>query len=218
MIRSRQTAAHMTTEAEVDMSAVDRARAELNERRLAAQQRRLTALAFIARAACTALLEFPDLNATFDGKQLIRWRQVNLGIAVDTERGLIVPVIRGAEGLTAAAIGDAIAELAGLARSRAQPRSRSRRHVHDLQPRFGRRGLGHGDHQPAAGGDPRHTGDRSPPRRRRRRGRPGRGRDPPGHGPGALFDHRVIDGAYATRCVVRIKELLETVEGHSEAP
>ena len=39
MIRSRQTAAHMTTEAEVDMSAVDRARAELNERRLAAQQR-----------------------------------------------------------------------------------------------------------------------------------------------------------------------------------
>jgi pyruvate dehydrogenase E2 component (dihydrolipoamide acetyltransferase) len=213
MIRSRQTAAHMTTEADVDMSAVDRARAELNAPRVEAGQRRLTALAFIARAACTALAEFPDLNATFDGERLIRWRDVNLGIAVDTDQGLIVPVIGRCDRLTAPAIGDAITELAELARARRLTPDHVRAGTFTLsnpgsvggisamaiinQPQVGILGT------PAVVRRPVVITDE--------------------HGAEAIairpvmrlaltFDHRVIDGAYATRCVVRIKQFLETWE------
>ncbi len=118
MSRSRQTAAHMTTEVDVDLSAVVRARAELNRARLAAGEAKLSYLPLIARATCAALGEHPDLNATFLGERMIHWQQVNLGVAVDTPEGLLVPVVPGCERLTAAAIGDAIADLAARARSR----------------------------------------------------------------------------------------------------
>ncbi len=118
MARSRQTAAHMTTEVDVDMGAALRARAELNRSRLAAGAAKLSFLPFIARAACAALAEHPDMNATFQGERAIRWGEVNLGIAVDTEAGLLVPVIRNAGAFTAGAIGEAIAGLAARARER----------------------------------------------------------------------------------------------------
>jgi pyruvate dehydrogenase E2 component (dihydrolipoamide acetyltransferase) len=118
MIRSRQTAAHMTTEVDVDLTAVVKARSELNKARLAAGEAKLSFLPFIARATCAALKEYPDMNATFQGTQTIRWGQVNLGIAVDTEAGLLVPVIKDAGSLTAPAIGAAIADLATRARDK----------------------------------------------------------------------------------------------------
>jgi 2-oxoglutarate dehydrogenase E2 component (dihydrolipoamide succinyltransferase) len=218
MIRSRQTAAHMTTEADVDMSGVERARAELSAPRVAAGQRRLTALSFIARAACAALAEFPDLNATFDGERLIRWREVNLGVAVDTEQGLIVPVIRRCDRLTAAAIGEAIAELAELARGRGLTPDHVRAGTFTIsnpgsvggisamaiinQPQVGILGT------PAVVRRPIVVTD-------------DRGAEAIGIRPvmrlALTFDHRVIDGAYATRCVVRIKQLLETWEASAYA-
>jgi 2-oxoglutarate dehydrogenase E2 component (dihydrolipoamide succinyltransferase) len=118
MIRSRQTAAHMTTEVDVDLSAVIRARGELNEARLGAGAPKLSFLPFIARAACVALGEHPDLNSTFLGDRKILWRTVNLGVAVDTPEGLLVPVVRECDRLTAPAIGDAIVDLAERARNR----------------------------------------------------------------------------------------------------
>jgi 2-oxoglutarate dehydrogenase E2 component (dihydrolipoamide succinyltransferase) len=118
MIRSRQTAAHMTTEVDVDLAAVIRARTELNKARLANGEAKLSFLPFIARATCAALGEYPDMNATFQGTQTIRWGRVNLGIAVDTEAGLLVPVIPDAGSLTAPAIAAAIADLAARARDR----------------------------------------------------------------------------------------------------
>jgi 2-oxoglutarate dehydrogenase E2 component (dihydrolipoamide succinyltransferase) len=118
MIRSRQTAAHMTTEVDVDLSAVIRARTELNKARLANGEAKLSFLPFIARATCAGIREHPDMNATFQGTEMIRWGQVNLGIAVDTPAGLLVPVIPGADSLTAPAIGAAIADLAARARDR----------------------------------------------------------------------------------------------------
>jgi pyruvate dehydrogenase E2 component (dihydrolipoamide acetyltransferase) len=118
MIRSRQTAAHMTTEVDVDLSAATRARAELNQARLAAGSSKLSFLPLIARATCAALAEHPEINATFQGEQTIRWGQVNLGVAVDTEAGLLVPVVRNAGSMTAPAIGEAIGDLAGRARDR----------------------------------------------------------------------------------------------------
>jgi pyruvate dehydrogenase E2 component (dihydrolipoamide acetyltransferase) len=118
MIRSRQTAAHMTTETDVDLSAVIRARNELNKARLASGQGKLSFLPFIARATCASLQEHPDMNATFQGEQNIRWGQINLGIAVDTPGGLLVPVIKDAGSLTAPAIGAAIVDIAERARDR----------------------------------------------------------------------------------------------------
>jgi pyruvate dehydrogenase E2 component (dihydrolipoyllysine-residue acetyltransferase) len=118
MVRSRRTAAHMTTEVEVDMLRVTRVRAELNVGRLESGGSKLSYLPFVARAACSALRDFPDLNATVDTERLIRWREVNLGIAVDTERGLLVPVIRGCDRLNVIGIGDAISDIAERARSR----------------------------------------------------------------------------------------------------
>ncbi len=211
MIRSRQTAAHMTTEADVDMSAVERARAELNEARLASGERRLTALAFIARAACAALSDYPDLNASFDGERLIRFREVNLGVAVDTEQGLIVPVLRGCDRLGAPAIGEAIAELAALARSR------------KLTPDHVRAGTFTLSNPGSVGGISAMAIINQP--QVAILGTPATVRKPvvvtDGEGGEAIairpvmrlaltFDHRVIDGAYATRCVVRIRDLLES--------
>lgn len=118
MIRSRQTAAHMTTEVDVDLSSVIRARTELNASRIEAGASKLSYLPFIARAACVALGVHPDLNATFLGDRLIRWQAVNLGVAVDTPEGLLVPVVPGCDRLTAPAIGDAIVDLAERARTR----------------------------------------------------------------------------------------------------
>ncbi|HEX3238540.1 MAG TPA: 2-oxo acid dehydrogenase subunit E2 [Solirubrobacterales bacterium] len=118
MSRSRQTAAHMTTEVDVDLREVVRARTELNAARLAAGEAKLSYLPFIARAACAALGEHPDLNATFLGERMVRWQEVNLGVAVDTPEGLLVPVVKGCEKLTAPAIGEAIADLAERARAR----------------------------------------------------------------------------------------------------
>jgi len=118
MVRSRQTAAHMMTEVDVDLGAAVRARAELNEARLAVGATKLSFLPFIARATCAALAEHPDMNATFQGEQTIRWGQVNLGVAVDTPAGLLVPVVRNAGAMTAPAIGEAIGDLAARARDR----------------------------------------------------------------------------------------------------
>jgi 2-oxoglutarate dehydrogenase E2 component (dihydrolipoamide succinyltransferase) len=115
MSRSRRVAAHMTTEVDVDLGWVSQVRATLNQR-TGRGQAKLSFLPFVARAACSALLEHPDLNATFETTRALRWKEVNLGIAVDTPRGLMVPVVRGAERLTVDPLAKAITELAEQAR------------------------------------------------------------------------------------------------------
>jgi 2-oxoglutarate dehydrogenase E2 component (dihydrolipoamide succinyltransferase) len=207
MISSRQTSAHMTTEAEVDMTSAARAREQLN----AAGPRRLSYLALIAKATCAALQEFPDLNATFRTERLVRWSEVNLGIAVDTDQGLIVPVIRGCERLTAPAIAETIADLAERARARRLTPEETRGGTFTIsnpgsvgaysamaiinQPQVGILGTPVIVRRPAVVVDDH-------------------GLESIGIRPimtlALTFDHRAVDGAYATRCVVRIKQLLES--------
>jgi len=109
MVESRRTSAHCTTIVEVDFSRVATSRAELRE---AMEHRgvRLTYLAFVARATVLALAEHPVLNASIEGEEIVYHDDVNLGIAVALEDGLIVPVIPHAQRLslegTAAAIND----------------------------------------------------------------------------------------------------------------
>jgi 2-oxoglutarate dehydrogenase complex dihydrolipoamide succinyltransferase (E2) component len=117
MLESRSTAAHCTTIVEVDFSHVARQRRELREA-MAARGINLTYLAFVAREAVAALQRHPILNASIDGEEIVHHEQVNLGIAVALENGLIVPVIRQAERLSLEGLAAAIGDLASRARER----------------------------------------------------------------------------------------------------
>lgn len=118
MVASRRTAAHCTTIVEADFSAVVRSRAQLKES-MAARGVGLTYLAFVARATVEALQRYPVLNASFDGErgELIHHDDVNLGIAVALEGGLVVPVIQRAQRLSLEGLAAAIGDLAQRARS-----------------------------------------------------------------------------------------------------
>ncbi len=117
MVESRRTAAHCTTIVEVDMSRVAARRRELKpmmERRGV----RLTYLAFVAQATVEALAHHPILNASVDGDEIVHHDDVNLGIAVALEQGLIVPVIRRAQRLSLEGMAAEIADVAERARSK----------------------------------------------------------------------------------------------------
>ncbi|MGC1165737.1 MAG: dihydrolipoamide acetyltransferase family protein, partial [Solirubrobacterales bacterium] len=117
MLDSRRGSAHCTTIVEVDFSGVARRRQELRE----AMDRRgvnLTYLAFVARATVAALERHPILNASIDGEEIVYHDDVNLGIAVALESGLIVPVIRQAQRLSLEGLAAAIGDLATRAREK----------------------------------------------------------------------------------------------------
>ncbi len=117
MLESRRTSAHCTTIVEVDFSRVAARRAELRD---AMQRRgvRLTYLAFVARATVLALAEHPILNASIEGDEIVYHDDINLGIAVALEEGLIVPVIPHAQRLSLEGTATAINDLADRARRR----------------------------------------------------------------------------------------------------
>jgi 2-oxoglutarate dehydrogenase E2 component (dihydrolipoamide succinyltransferase) len=117
MLRSRRTAAHVTTFTEVDMCRVVARRTALKEQ-FASRGVALTYLAFVARATVSALQEQPVLNASIDGEDLVYHDDVNLGIAVALEDGLIVPVIRQAQRLSLEGIAAEIGDLSTRARSK----------------------------------------------------------------------------------------------------
>jgi 2-oxoglutarate dehydrogenase E2 component (dihydrolipoamide succinyltransferase) len=117
MMRSRRTAAHVTTFAEVDLSRVVARRAALKEQ-FAGRGVPLTYLAFVGRATVAALQEQPVLNASIEGDDLVHHDDVNLGIAVALEDGLIVPVIPQAQRLSLEGIAAAIGDLSTRARSK----------------------------------------------------------------------------------------------------
>jgi 2-oxoglutarate dehydrogenase dihydrolipoamide succinyltransferase (E2 component) len=117
MVESRRTAAHVTTIVEVDFSRVAAARAALKE----SMKRRgvsLTYLAFVATATVEALAEFPELNSSVEGDELVFHDDVNLGIAVALDAGLIVPVIPKAQRLSLEGMAAAIGDVATRARAK----------------------------------------------------------------------------------------------------
>ena len=116
MLESRRTSAHCTTIVEVDLHRVVAARRELKEG-MARRGVPLTYLAFVASAAVAELDRHPILNASIDGDDLVYHDDVNLGIAVALESGLIVPVIRHAQRLSLEGLAGEIAQLAERART-----------------------------------------------------------------------------------------------------
>jgi 2-oxoglutarate dehydrogenase E2 component (dihydrolipoamide succinyltransferase) len=117
MVESRRTSAHCTTIVEADMSAVAARRRELKQD-FSRRGVPLTYLAFVARAAVTEIQRHPVLNASIDGEEIVYHDDVNLGIAVALDDGLIVPVIRRAQRLSLEGTAAAIADLAERARSK----------------------------------------------------------------------------------------------------
>ncbi len=117
--RSHDTSAHVYASIEVDFEAVDRVRRANKDAWKAEEGFSLTYLPFVARAVIDAIHEFPEVNATFTADALIVHNYLNLGIAVDLDfKGLMVPVVRDADGLRMRAVAREVSDLAGRARSK----------------------------------------------------------------------------------------------------
>jgi len=118
MVMSKRTSAHVTTIHKVDITKV----AKIRERQKADFQARngfsLTYLPFVVRATVEALRAFPIVNASIDGNNIIYHNEINIGIAVALENGLIVPVIRNADEKNVLGLQRSIVDLAARARSR----------------------------------------------------------------------------------------------------
>ena len=117
MVDSLKQGAQLTTVVEVDVTKVARLRAKAKEAFEAREGARLTFLPFFAMAAVEALKSHPKVNASIDGDQVIYHGEENLGIAVDTDRGLLVPVIRDAGALNLAGIARKIQDVAARTRA-----------------------------------------------------------------------------------------------------
>jgi 2-oxoglutarate dehydrogenase E2 component (dihydrolipoamide succinyltransferase) len=117
LLEAQQSTAALTTFNEVDMTRVmalrDRFKQEFADRHGV----KLGFMSFFAKAAIAALELWPALNAEVRGDAIVYKKHYDLGIAVSTERGLIVPVLRGADRLSFAELEKGIAELAGRARN-----------------------------------------------------------------------------------------------------
>ena len=118
MVMSKRTSAHVTTIHKVDMTRVEKMRQKHKADFQARYGLSLTYLPFITRAAVEGLGAFPLLNASIDGTNIVYHNEINIGIAVALENGLIVPVIRGAEEKNVLGLQRSIADLAARARSR----------------------------------------------------------------------------------------------------
>jgi len=118
MVLSKRTSPHVGAVAEIDMAGVFGVR---NEHKRAFQQSHgfaLSFLPFIVHAAVRALREFPRLNASVVEDAIVEKKDIHMGIAVETEKGLVVPVVRHADRLSLAGLAQAIEDLASRARSK----------------------------------------------------------------------------------------------------
>ena len=106
----------LTTFNEVDMHAVMSLRKQYKDRFAEVHGVSLGLMSFFSHAVILALKEFPIINAQIDGLDIVYNDRINLGIAVSTERGLVVPVLQGAETLSIAGIEGEIKRLASAAR------------------------------------------------------------------------------------------------------
>ncbi|MDX2074476.1 MAG: 2-oxoglutarate dehydrogenase complex dihydrolipoyllysine-residue succinyltransferase [Alphaproteobacteria bacterium] len=113
---SQNTAAILTTFNEIDMSNVISLRADYKDLFEKKYGLRLGFMGFFVKAACAALKEIPAVNATIDGDELIYKNYCDVGVAVGTDQGLVVPVVRNADQMSIMEIEQEIARLAGKAR------------------------------------------------------------------------------------------------------
>ena len=208
LVLAQSTAAILTTFNEIDMTAVLQVRERHREGFERRHGVRLGFMSFFTRASGIALHEIPELNAEIRGTDIVYKRRVHMGIAVSTERGLVVPVVRDADRLGFAEIEREIARLAERAREGTLK-------LHELSggtftisnggvygslfstpilnpPQSGILGMHKIEKRPVA------VGDQVVVR--------------PMMYVALSYDHRIVDGEQAVTFLVRVKELLEDPE------
>ncbi|MDN8605072.1 2-oxoglutarate dehydrogenase, E2 component, dihydrolipoamide succinyltransferase [Corynebacterium ureicelerivorans] len=120
MVESLQTTAQLTHVQEVDVTRVAELRKKVKPAFVEKHGANITYLAFFIKATAEALVSHPNVNASYDAdaKEITYHEDVNIGIAVDTPQGLLVPVIKKAQDMNLAEIAKAIADLADRARNK----------------------------------------------------------------------------------------------------
>jgi pyruvate dehydrogenase E2 component (dihydrolipoamide acetyltransferase) len=118
MVASRHTSAHVTSFIEIDFTRVAKIRAKNRADFEAATGQKLTYMPFIIKAVTQGLKAFPVMNSSVAGTNVIYRKQINIGIAVALDWGLIVPVIKRADDLSISGITRALNDLAARARAK----------------------------------------------------------------------------------------------------
>jgi 2-oxoglutarate dehydrogenase E2 component (dihydrolipoamide succinyltransferase) len=118
MTLSKRTSAHVTTVFQIDYSAIARLREQNKDAFVQKNGVKLTYLPFIFRACVQALKEFPQVNASIDGENIIYHKDIHLGMAVALDWGLIVPVIKNADEKSILGLARAAQDLAERARTK----------------------------------------------------------------------------------------------------
>jgi 2-oxoglutarate dehydrogenase E2 component (dihydrolipoamide succinyltransferase) len=117
LVFAQHTAAILTTFNEVDMKPVQEVRAASKDAFEKKYGVKLSFMSFFTRACTLALKQLPAVNAAIDGNDFVYHDYADIGVAVGTDRGLVVPVVRGADKMTFAEIEKTIAEMAVKARN-----------------------------------------------------------------------------------------------------
>jgi len=218
MKRSKATSAHTLVVMEVDYEGVDRVRGAERVRFKAEEGISLTYLPFVSRAVVDALREFPLMNASVGDAQLVVHRAVHLGIAVDLHfEGLMVPVVHGAGEKRLRALAREIAALASHARSRKLgPDDIAGGTFTITNPGpFGTLVTGAIINQPQVAILSTDGVKKRPVAVELPDGSDAIAVHPVGN-LALTFDHRAVDGAYASAFVARVKEIIETRDWSAE--
>ena len=157
---AQDTAAMLTTFNDVDMTEIMALRKKHQESFVAKHGIKLGFMSFFVKACVNALKEVPAVNAEIDGTDIIYKNFYDIGVAVGTDKGLVVPVVRDSDELSLAGIEQEIAALGKKARDGSLSiGGHAGRHVHHFKWRHLRLAHVHADPQPAAIGRPRHAPD-----------------------------------------------------------
>ena len=159
LLQSQQNAAILTTFNEVNMQPVMDLRNRYKDAFENKHGIKLGFSSFFVKAAVLALQKFPIVNASVDGTDIIYHGYFDIGVAIGSERGLVVPIIRDADKLSFADIEKQIADFGARQDWQADDGRTHRRHVHRFQRRRVRLHALHPHHQPAASRDTRHPCD-----------------------------------------------------------
>ena len=119
MVRSmHRTSPHVSMVHQIDCTTIVKARAAAKDKFLEQNGIKLTFMPFFKKAAASALKEFPMVNASLDGDNIIFHRDINLGIAVALESGLMVPVVKNADSLSVVGLQKALNDVAERSRKK----------------------------------------------------------------------------------------------------
>ena len=116
LVQAQATAAMLTTFNEVDLTAINEIRARYKDKFEKSYGVKLGFMSFFVKASIEALRRFPAVNASLDGGDIVYHEFYDIGVAVSTERGLMVPVLRNAENMSFAEIESSVGSAAGRAR------------------------------------------------------------------------------------------------------